>query len=139
MGLAAQRNESWQAAIRLAVISELSTHPATRWCLTLTDRHGRAVGHACSRAGPGPPGTSPAAWLARLKITWLDTGTCAHQLETPGYRPGARLRHLVTIRHPACTRPGCTPPRSAMRPGSPDPLRSGRQNLQLQRAPRVPS
>jgi hypothetical protein len=85
----------------------LAAHPGTRYCLTLTDRHGRAVGHACSRAGPGPPGTDPAAWLARLKITWLSTGTCAHQLQTPGYRPGTVLRHLVTIRHPACTRPGC--------------------------------
>ena len=90
----------------------LAAHPATRYCLTLTDRDGRAVAHACgagaSRAGPGPPGTSPAAWLARLKIIRLDTGTCTHQYETPGYRPGARLRHLVTIRHPTCTRPGCT-------------------------------
>jgi hypothetical protein len=93
----------------------LAAHPDTRYCLTLTDRHGHAVAHGCdtgraSRAGPGPPGTSPVAWLAGLKFTRLESGACSHQHETAGYRPGARLRHLVTIRYPTCTRPGCRRP-----------------------------
>ncbi len=88
----------------------LAAHPATRYCLTLTNRHGQAIAHACSRTGPGPPGTDPAAWLAQLKIIRLDTAACTHQLQTPGYRPGARLRHLATIRFPTCTRPGCRHP-----------------------------
>jgi hypothetical protein len=35
------------------------THPATRWCVTVVGKDGRAVGHGCSRgrhtAPPGPP------------------------------------------------------------------------------------
>jgi hypothetical protein len=42
----------------------LSAHPAARWCITLVDQHGRAVGHGCARAGPGPPGSDRTAWLA---------------------------------------------------------------------------
>src|SRR5713226_8932455 len=40
----------------------LARHPATKWCLTLTDPAGRAVAHGCARTGPpgtGPPGTGP--------------------------------------------------------------------------------
>jgi hypothetical protein len=45
----------------------LAARGDSRWCLTLTDRHGRAVAHGCARAGPGPPGTpDPAAWPERL-------------------------------------------------------------------------
>jgi hypothetical protein len=41
-----------------------AAHPKTTWCVTVTDEHGRAVGHGCARpepkshrkrAGPGPP------------------------------------------------------------------------------------
>jgi hypothetical protein len=40
-------------------------NPETTWCVTVTDEHGRAIGHGCARpeptgrrkqAGPGPPG-----------------------------------------------------------------------------------
>jgi hypothetical protein len=85
----------------------LAACPATRWCITLTDRHGRAVGHGCARAGPGPPGTGRAAWLATVQITPIETGTCAHRRESPGYRPSPGLRHIVKIRSPRCGFPGC--------------------------------
>src|SRR6266851_5212225 len=37
----------------------LARHPATKWCLTLTDPRGRAVAHGCARTGPGQPGRAP--------------------------------------------------------------------------------
>jgi Domain of unknown function (DUF222) len=93
----------------------LAAHPATRWCLTLTDRHGRAVAHGCARAGPGPPGPTadPAAWLAQITITTLETGTCAHRRQTAAYRPPPSLRHLIKIRDRRCGFPGCRRPATA--------------------------
>jgi hypothetical protein len=26
-------------------------HPAARWCLTITDGHGQAIGHGCAPGG----------------------------------------------------------------------------------------
>jgi hypothetical protein len=52
----------------------LAAQPATRWCITLVDRNGRAVAHGCARAGPGPPGTDRAAWLASVTITPIESG-----------------------------------------------------------------
>jgi hypothetical protein len=92
------------------VATALAACGGIRWCLTLTGPSGRAVAHACSRAGPGPPGTDPAAWLASLTLSWLQTGTCTHQRAAPGYQPGPALRHLITIRSPACGFPGCRRP-----------------------------
>ncbi len=88
----------------------LAGRAGTRWCLTLTDCRGRAAAHACARAGPGPPGASPAGWLASLKISSLETGTCSHQRESAAYRPPAALRHLIKIRNPVCGFPGCQRP-----------------------------
>ena len=44
-----------------ALAAMLARHPATRWCLTLTDPAGRPVGHGCASGPPGtgPPGTGP--------------------------------------------------------------------------------
>ncbi len=89
----------------------LAARGDSRWCLTLTDRHGRAVAHGCARAGPGPPGTpDPAAWLRQISITPIETGTCAHRRESAGYRPSPSLRHLIKIRSPRCGYPGCRRP-----------------------------
>jgi len=105
----------------------LAAHPGTRWCLTLTDRDGRAVGHACARHGPpvparatgppssnGPPGPADldaaTRWLAGLRPAWLESETCSHQRESPGYRPPPSLRHLIRIRQRTCGEPGCLRP-----------------------------
>ena len=89
----------------------LATHPATRWCLTLTDPHGRATAHGCARAGPGPPATTdPAAWLAQITITPIETGTSTHRRQTAAYRPPLSLRHLIKIRSRRCGYPGCRRP-----------------------------
>ena len=85
----------------------LARSPAARWCVTVVDRDGRAVGHGCARAGPGPPGSDRRAWLATIKITPIETGTCAHRYQCDGYQPSRTLRHRVKIRSPRCGFPGC--------------------------------
>jgi hypothetical protein len=37
-----------------AIAQALAARADTRWCLTLTDAHGRPVAHGCARAGPPP-------------------------------------------------------------------------------------
>jgi Domain of unknown function (DUF222) len=89
--------------------------PGTRWCLTLTDKTGRAVGHGCARRPP-PVRGDPAAlarWLAQLKIEPIEAGTCTHAREVPGYRIPERLHHVVKIRQRTCISPVCI--RSAMK------------------------
>jgi len=91
--------------------SALAAQPASRWCLTLTDRYGHAVAHGCARAGPGPPGTAdPRSWLARITINPLETGICTHRRQTAVYRPSPSLRHLIKIRDLRCGYPGCRRP-----------------------------
>jgi hypothetical protein len=91
--------------------AQLATHPATRWCLTLTDPAGHAIAHACARHGPGPPGHKlTARWLARLRPALLESGECTHQRQTPRYRPTRSLRHLVDTRQRTCAFPGCRRP-----------------------------
>lgn len=92
--------------------ARLTAGPATRWCVTLTGPDGRAVAHACGRAGPGPPGGSRdhEAWLASLKFAWLERGTCSHSRQSPGYRPPNLLCALVKVRQRTCCFPGCRRP-----------------------------
>jgi hypothetical protein len=85
----------------------LARNPAARWCITVVDRAGRAVAHGCARAGPGPPGSDRRAWLATIKITPIETATCAHRYQTAAYHPSPTLRHRVKIRSPRCGFPGC--------------------------------
>jgi hypothetical protein len=96
--------------------------PAAKWCLTLVNEKGQAIGHGCARAGPpptdtGPPGTGPPGgisdqlgWLAGIKITPIARGSCGHEREALGYRPPESLRHLIKIRSPRCGEPGCRTP-----------------------------
>jgi ribosomal protein L12E/L44/L45/RPP1/RPP2 len=89
----------------------LAARRDSRWCLTLTDRRGRAVAHGCARAGPGPPGSGDrTAWLKGIKICTLEHGSCTHQRESVGYRPPASLRHLIKIRDRECGFRGCRRP-----------------------------
>ena len=62
----------------------------------------------------GPPGSADGdgndarlRWLAGIKISWLQTGTCGHARETFAYQPSATLRNLIKIRNATCTFPGC--------------------------------
>jgi hypothetical protein len=85
----------------------LAARPGVRWCLTLTDAAGRAVGHGCARRVPAGPG-----WALHLKITDLASPACQHLTrpdtrQPDGYRPSPRLRHLIEVRHRTCSFRGC--------------------------------
>ena len=114
------------------------SNPKSTWCVTVTDRHGHAIGHGCARPaprgrqkGPGPPGFTFVAtdrrgppggygtWRLRtsgdgrdLTVTLdpLSTRDCDHRYQARGHDPGARLRHLSQIRHATCTGPCCRRP-----------------------------
>jgi hypothetical protein len=86
------------------------TGPGARWCLTLTGSDGRAVAHACARAGsPGPGSIRWAAGL-RSRMQFLETGTCSHGRRSSRYRPPANLVHLIRVRQRTCSFPGCRRP-----------------------------
>ena len=117
-------------------------NPKTKWCVTVTDEHGHAIGHGCARpeprnhrkhAGPGPPGFAftPASrdgppdgygtWRLHtpgngpdLLVTLdpLTTPDCGHRFESRGHDPAVKLRHLSQIRHATCTSPICRRPAS---------------------------
>ena len=53
------------------------------------------------------PATTPPDWLRTLTFTTLQTRDCTHPRESRGYRPSPALRHLIEIRNPTCTAPGC--------------------------------
>ena len=59
---------------------------------------------------PATPATPVPDWLRGLAFTTLQTGTCTHPRESRGYQPSPALRHLIQIRNPACTSPGCRHP-----------------------------
>ena len=54
-----------------------------------------------------PPPARPPDWLRGLTFATLETRDCTHARESRGYQPSAALRHLIQIRHPTCTAPGC--------------------------------
>jgi hypothetical protein len=84
-----------------------------RWCLTLTGNDGRAVAHACARQGHAPePGQRAIRWAAGLRdrLQFLETTTCRHSRQAPGYAWPDGLRHLVEIRQRTCAAPGCRRP-----------------------------
>jgi hypothetical protein len=81
-------------------------HPDTRWCYTALHPDGTAAAHACA---PGPhPGGPPDP--RTLKFNAVIRGPCNHAQAQAGYRPGRKLRHLVTARNATCTAPGCGQP-----------------------------
>jgi hypothetical protein len=102
--------------------------PAVRWCVTVTGDNGQAIGHGCatrtrartstdrtradpadarsgSRAALGPPG-----WTFTMKLSALAETDCDHERESAHYRPPPSLWHLVQVRNPRCTAPGCRMP-----------------------------
>jgi hypothetical protein len=88
----------------------LAANPATRWCVTLVSPDGRPIAHGCARAGPGPPETANPTWLAKVKISPIEAGTCEHRRETAGYQPSNMLRHIIKTRSRRCGFPGCRRP-----------------------------
>jgi hypothetical protein len=112
-------------------LADLLAHrPANQWCVTLTDPDGHPVAHACARhgpsgspppaglhpgpagsaPGPGPPRTPVPDWLHGLSFATLETSHCTHPRQSRGYQPSRTLRHLIQVRNPTCTGPGCRRP-----------------------------
>lgn len=90
----------------------LATSPRSRWCLTVTGKDGRAVGHACAgRNGPAA-GQPVLRWVAglRTKLRLPEIDNCSHTLESASYQPPLALRHLVQVRQRTCCFPGCRRP-----------------------------
>jgi hypothetical protein len=79
----------------------------TDWCLTLTDRAGRAVAHACARRPPAR--CAGIRWAAELRerLQVLETAPCGHGRQSDSYKPPPSLRHLIVIRQRTCSFPGC--------------------------------
>jgi hypothetical protein len=91
----------------------IAGNPAARWCLTLTGPGGRAVAHACARAGHAPePGGPAIRWAAGLRerLQFLETDTCRHRRQSASYAWPASLRHLIETRQRSCAAPGCRRP-----------------------------
>ena len=79
-----------------------------------------------SPTGPSPPGGGPDPgapvpeapvpeapvpdWLRGLTFTTLETSDCTHPRQSRGYQPSPSLRHLIQVRNPTCTGPGCRRP-----------------------------
>jgi hypothetical protein len=100
------------AADGRALAGRLAGDRSSRWCLTLTDQDGRAVAHGCARArwqadASGPSGRD---WELTFTIRPLAAAECPHARESAGYVPSPTLRHLITIRQPTCSFPGCRRP-----------------------------
>ena len=122
------------------VAEAIARSPGSKWCLTIVDHDGRAVAHGCARSGPrpagkpwtggpGPPGgpgesdPGPAhgrgghgagpCWQLTVRLQRLAVEECDHARQSARYRPSPALRHLIRIRQPRCSFPGCR--RSAMR------------------------
>jgi hypothetical protein len=112
-------------------LADLLAHrPANQWCVILTDSDGHPVAHACARhgppgsrppvgpgpepagtaLGPGPPTTQVPDWLGGLTFATLETSDCTHPRQPRGYQPRPSLRHLIQVRNPTCTGPGCRRP-----------------------------
>ncbi|HEY3733262.1 MAG TPA: DUF222 domain-containing protein [Streptosporangiaceae bacterium] len=93
-----------------AIADSIAASPRSSWCLTITDPAGRAIAHACARRPPPASPADRAAWLKTLTITRIETGTCTHAREVPGYRIPASLHHIVKTRQRTCSAPCCTRP-----------------------------
>src|SRR6266536_3294566 len=106
------------AATARDLAAAVADHSASRWCVTVTDQAGRPVGHGCGRRAQRGSGADraeatesvPADWNLIISVGWLTAAKCAHQWETPAYEPTRRLRHLVEVRNPRCSFPGCRRP-----------------------------
>ena len=88
------------------LVTAAARHAATRWCYTVLHPDGTAAAHACApgRHPEGPPDPRT------LKFNTVIRGPCDHAQAHGGYRPGRKLRHLVSARNATCTAPGCGQP-----------------------------
>ena len=98
-----------------ALIRQLAAHEATRWCITLTGKDGRALAHGCARLSGSKPASANTApgdsgWELTVTIRPFADAQCFHAREGKGYSPSASLRHLICVRQRTCAFPGCRRP-----------------------------
>ncbi len=84
--------------------------PAPPWESSPGPAQTRPVPHGLERPAPGGPISSAGAWVSSLAVNWLESGSCSHARETKNYVPGRLLGHLIKVRNPTCTAPGCRRP-----------------------------
>ncbi|HUN36207.1 MAG TPA: DUF222 domain-containing protein [Trebonia sp.] len=142
LGLADRPGEAYGlGSLDAALVRELTAavgrHPDSRFCLTVTDDHGHAIGHGCCKplrgASPGDVTTRPdratithsgragpdggfGSWILTVPgvplpfvvdIDPVPTYDCDHRFESARHDPGAKLRHLVQVRDGTCSFPVC--------------------------------
>ena len=115
-----------------ALVKATSTHPRTRWCVTVIDADGSAIAHGCATGqhpwqGNAPPPTGRSSdsgtrdaptqeqsarlfdLLKRLNVALepVARDTCDHRHAEDRYVPGRKLKHLVRARNQTCTAPAC--------------------------------
>jgi hypothetical protein len=113
-------------------------HPASEFCVTITDEQGYAIGHGCCRplrgkagnaipvapdrvtftpSGRAGPESGFGSWVLTVPgaplpfivdIDVVPTHECDHRHASPGYQPSGRLRHLVQVRDGTCSFPACS-------------------------------
>jgi hypothetical protein len=81
-------------------------HPASRYCLTVTDDDGHPLGHGCLPGRPPPRRPGPFT----VTINPLAQDPCDHRHQESSYKPSRQLRHLIWARNPTCSAPGCRRP-----------------------------
>jgi len=134
LGVADRPGEAYGlGALDPALVRELTAaaarHPDTRFCLTVTDDQGHAIGHGCCKplrgatagraithSGRAGPDGGYGSWILTLPglplplivdIDPVPTDDCDHRFESARHDPGDRLRHLVQVRDGTCSFPGC--------------------------------
>ncbi|HEX6525201.1 MAG TPA: DUF222 domain-containing protein [Streptosporangiaceae bacterium] len=102
------------------LLAAAADNPATRWCLTTTDkRDGTATAHGCvsgRRTLKTIADADTAADLAArlgVQLTPITKGACQHAHAEPGYTPSRKLRHLIQARNNRCAAPECGRPAAA--------------------------
>jgi hypothetical protein len=113
-------------------------HPASEFCVTITDEQGYAIGHGCGKPIRGKAGTAIPVNADRVTFTpstrtpsaggfgcWIltvpgapapftvdigpvPTYDCDHRYACAGYAPSDKLRHLVQVRDGTCSYPACS-------------------------------
>ena len=143
LGLAERAGEAHGlGALDPGLVRDLATagarHPASEFCVTVTDEQGFAIGHGCCKPVRGKAGTAIPAGADRVTFTpsaragpaggfgsWVltvpgaplpftvdidvvPTYSCDHRYAAAGYTPSDRLRHLVQARDGTCSYPACS-------------------------------
>jgi hypothetical protein len=96
-------------ALARTLAASAAADPASRFCVTVTGRDGRAIGHGCMPGRP-PDLSRPDSPGFTVTISPLAGDVCDHRHEEAAYQPSRKLRHLIWARSTTCCAPGCRRP-----------------------------